>query len=51
MRALMAALILAGGVWLANGLLRRWLGGQRMIPKLDVARERVRERLTAPPKH
>ena len=25
MRGLMAALILAGGVWLANGLLRRWI--------------------------
>jgi len=27
MRALMAVLILAGGVWLANGMVRRWFGG------------------------
>jgi hypothetical protein len=51
MRALMAALILAGGVWLANGMIRRWLGNQRMTPRLEVAPGRGRERLTAPPKH
>jgi hypothetical protein len=32
MRGLMAALILAGGVWLANGVLRRWIARDGIAP-------------------
>jgi hypothetical protein len=32
MRGLMAALILAGGVWLANGALRRWIAQDGIAP-------------------
>ena len=32
MRGLMAALILAGGVWLVNGVLRRWIGADGQPP-------------------
>ena len=40
MRGLMAMLILALAVWLANGWLRRWIDAQRMSPAKDVAAER-----------
>lgn len=40
MRGLMAMLILAFAVWLANARLRRWIDAQRMSPAKDVAAER-----------
>jgi hypothetical protein len=51
MRALMAALVLAGGVWLAHGIIRRWLGGEQETAGLAVAPQSRREQLTAPPEH
>jgi hypothetical protein len=32
MRGLMAVLILALGVWLVNGLLKRWIGAEKFLP-------------------
>ena len=32
MRGLMAVLILALGVWLVNGLLKRWIGAGKFLP-------------------
>jgi hypothetical protein len=32
MRGLMAVLILALGVWLANGLLKRWIRPEKILP-------------------
>lgn len=37
MRGLMAALILAGLVWLANGLLKRWLQTETAVPRKELA--------------
>jgi len=37
MRGLMAMLILAFAVWLANGWLRRWIQAQKNAPAKDVA--------------
>jgi HupE/UreJ protein len=51
MRALMAALVLAAGVWLAHGLVRRWLSGLDKARAPEVVPEPRRQQLTAPPKH
>jgi HupE/UreJ protein len=39
MRGLMAMLILALAVWLANGRLRRWIQAQKNVPSKDIAAE------------
>ena len=46
MRGLMAALILAGCVWLANGVLKRWLQPRNAAPApaRDIAEKRRSER-------
>jgi hypothetical protein len=43
MRGMIAALILAGLVWLANGLLKRWIQAEKNAPADDVAAKPLRK--------
>jgi hypothetical protein len=40
MRGLMAALVLAGGIWLVNGVLRRWIGADQLRSPAQAHRPR-----------